>query len=167
MKSSGWRRWLPLPLQTAVLLVVWLLLNNSLAPGQILLGAVLAWLVTLLVAPLQPEQPRVQRYGLALRYVGRLLRDIVVANLDVARRILGSRRRLKPGFVAVPLDLRGDLPVTLLANTISLTPGTVSAELSEDRQWLYVHALHMDNDEALIAEIKARYEQPLREIFQC
>ncbi|WP_210397865.1 Na+/H+ antiporter subunit E [Motiliproteus sediminis] len=167
MKTGGLSRWLPLPLQTAVLVVVWLLLNNSMAPGQILLGVVLAWLVSLLVAPLQEGPIRVRRFRLAGKYLLRLLKDIVVANFDVAARILRSRRHLKPGFVAVPLDIRGDLPVSLLANTVSLTPGTVSAELSSDRCWLYVHALHLEDDTVLIKVIKERYEQPLREIFEC
>ena len=74
---------------------------------------------------------------------------------------------MTPGFVAVPLDIESELGITLLASTVSLTPGTVSAEISEDQQWLYVHALHLEDTEALINEVKTRYETPLKEIFGC
>ena len=74
-------------------------------------------------------------------------------------------RRLQPAFVAVPLDIKEELPITLLASTVSLTPGTVSSELSSDHKWLYIHALHVTDEQALIATIKSRYEAPLKEIF--
>ena len=85
----------------------------------------------------------------------------------MARLILGRPRNLRPAFVVVPLDVRHDLAISLLANTISLTPGTVSAQLSEDRQSLLVHALDIDDQDALVATIKPRYEVPLKEIFEC
>jgi multicomponent K+:H+ antiporter subunit E len=96
-----------------------------------------------------------------------LMWDIVVANLAVAKLILGPTKALQPGFIAYPLNLTGDLPITLLASTISLTPGTLSAEVSKDKEWLYIHALDLPNEQALIDEIKQRYETPLKEIFQC
>lgn len=167
MKPSYPTGWFPLPTQSLILLLVWLLLNNSLAPGHLLLGALLAWLIPLLVAPLQSIQPGMRHPWRALRYLLVVLMDIIVANFEVARRVLGPLHRLRPAFVAVPLDIEGDLPLTLLANTVSLTPGTVSAELSKDRRWLYIHALHLEDESAMIAHIKQRYEQPLREIFQC
>ncbi|MBV0934538.1 Na+/H+ antiporter subunit E [Marinobacterium weihaiense] len=160
-------RWLPMPLHSLLLLVVWLLLNNTVSPGHLVLGTVLALIIPLLCAPLQTTQPRVVRPLLALRYTLKVLVDIVVANIEVAILVLGPMRRLQPGFVAVPLEITADLPVTLLASTVSLTPGTVSAEVSEDRQWLYVHALNLTDEQALIDTIKTRYEAPLKEIFAC
>jgi multicomponent K+:H+ antiporter subunit E len=102
-----------------------------------------------------------------IRYILVLMWDIVVANLAVAKLILGPTKALQPGFIAYPLNLTGDLPITLLASTISLTPGTLSAEVSKDREWLYIHALDLPDEQALIDEIKQRYETPLKEIFQC
>ncbi|WP_417582721.1 Na+/H+ antiporter subunit E [Nitrincola sp.] len=159
--------WLPMPVHSLLLFVSWLLLNNSVAPGHLVLAAFLAFTIPLLCAPLKTEQPRVLKPLLAVRYTLRVLGDIVTANIDVAILVLGPMRKLQPGFVAIPLDIKGDLPITLLASTISLTPGTVSAEVSEDHQWLYIHALHITDEQALIAEIKARYEAPLKEIFGC
>jgi len=167
MSPSSSRRWLPMPAQSLILFLVWLLLNNTLAPGQILLGALLALGIPLLVVPMQMPQPRVRRHLLLLRYTLMVLYDILVANFEVAMRVIGPMRRLQPAFVAIPLDIEGALPITILASTISLTPGTVSAEVSEDRQWLYIHALHMTDEAALIAQIKSRYEAPIKEIFGC
>lgn len=160
-------RWLPMPVHSILLFVVWLLLNNTLAPGHLVLGAILALVIPLLCAPLQTPQPIVRRPMLAIRYALRVLADIVVANVEVAILVLGPMRRLQPAFVAVPLDIRYELPRTVLASTVSLTPGTVSAELSEDGLWLYVHALHLTDEQALIETIKSRYEAPLKEIFAC
>lgn len=160
-------RWFPMPVQTVVLFVAWLLLNNSLSPGHILLAAILATSIPHFCLPVQSPQPKGHKPLLIIRYFAVLLWDIVVANLTVARLILGQNRNLSPSFIALPLDMRAELPITILASTISLTPGTLSADVSEDRAWLYIHALDVDDETQLIAEIKQRYEKPLKEIFQC
>ena len=90
-----------------------------------------------------------------------------MANFEVAMLVLGSTKKLNPAFVAVPMDITYELPITILASTVSLTPGTVSAEISEDKKWLYVHVLNLTDQDALIAQIKQRYERPLMEIFEC
>jgi multicomponent K+:H+ antiporter subunit E len=96
-----------------------------------------------------------------------LLWDIVVANLVVARLILGPTRNLRPAFIRLPLDLCSEFAIVVLANTISLTPGTVSADLSLDRRTLLIHALDVEDEAKTIAHIKYRYERPLKEIFEC
>ena len=161
------RSWLPRPFLSLVLLVVWLLMNNTFSLGHILLGTILALGIPLLTEPLQTQQMSVKRPLKLIRYILVLKWDIVVANLAVAKLILGPTKSLQPGFVAYPLNLTGDLPITLLASTISLTPGTLSAEVSKDKKWLYIHALDLPSEQALIDEIKQRYETPLKEIFQC
>ena len=94
-----------------------------------------------------------------------MLADIVTANLRVARAVLSPADRLRPGFVRVPLDLRSDVGIAVLANTVSLTPGTLSADLSEDRQELVVHYLDERDPQALAADITRRYERRLQEVF--
>lgn len=159
--------WLPMPIHSLLLFIVWLLLNNTLAPGHLVLGAVLALLIPIICAPMKTEQPSVKRPFLALLYIAKVLGDIVVANIEVAMLVLGPVRRLQPAFIVIPLDIQAELPITLLASTVSLTPGTVSSELSADRKWLYIHALHVTDEQALINTIKSRYEAPLKEIFAC
>lgn len=159
-------RFLPHPLLTLTLAAIWLLLNNSLAPGQVILGLLLGWAIPWFTLRFWPQRVRIRRPLVLLRFVAIVLYDIVVANLIVARRILGRPERLQPAFVLLPLELKSDLAISLLANTISLTPGTVSARLSPDRKSLLVHGLHVPDAGELVATIKTRYEAPLREVFE-
>ncbi len=161
------RKCFPSPYTSLLLLAVWLLLNKTLAPGHLLLGTVLALLIPLLIRKLGNPQPRIRKPLKAVFYLLRVLGDIVIANLEVARLVLRPQLRLRPAFVEVPLDITLDLPITVLTSTVSLTPGTLSAEVSADRTRLLLHVLDLENEAALIDTIKTRYEAPLREIFGC
>ncbi|MFM9270689.1 Na+/H+ antiporter subunit E [Halomonas elongata] len=161
------RRWLPIPLLSLLLLVVWLLMVRSLSPGHILLGGTLAVAIPLYTYRFWDVQPSVRRPGLLLRFVLRVLGDIIIANFHVAWLIINPWRRTRPHFVEYPLMLQERFTITLLANTISLTPGTVSANLRMDGKTLLIHALDVDDDEALIEQIRERYERPLKEIYEC
>lgn len=158
---------IPMPIHTLVLFISWLLLNDTLAPGHILLAAVLAFGIPKLIEPMMSKQRKIVKPMALVKYILVLLWDIVVANLKVAKLVIGRNSALRPGLLAYPLEIEGNLPVTLLAATISLTPGTLSAELSKDGKWLYIHTLDMDTPDSVVAEIKARYETPLKEIFGC
>jgi len=161
------KRWLPHPLLTPILALVWLLLNNTLAPGHIVLGLLLGWAIPRFTQMFWPNQPRIAHPGRLLRFVGVVLWDVLVANVAVARLVLAGPTALAPQFVNVPLDLTSDLGLSLLANTICLTPGTVAARLSSDRRFLLVHALYCTDPDDLVLTIKTRFEAPLLEIFEC
>lgn len=161
------KRWLPHPIVTPALALVWLLLNNSMAPGQLLLGFLLGWAIPRFTLAFWPERLRIRKPLALVRFTAVFLRDMLVANLLVARLILLGPRRLRPAFVVVPLDLGNDFAISLLANTICLTPGTVSARLSADRRQLLVHVLDTGAPEQWVASVKRRFEAPLKEIFEC
>ncbi|MFP4137744.1 MAG: Na+/H+ antiporter subunit E [Halomonas sp.] len=161
------RAWLPTPLLSILLLFVWLLMVRSVAFGHILLGGALAVAIPLVTHRFWDAQPHVKKPKLLLRFVLRVLGDIVIANVQVAWLIINPWRRLRPHFVEYPLMLEDRFTITLLANTISLTPGTVSANLRLDGKSLLIHALDVEDDEALIATIRERYERPLKEIYEC
>jgi len=161
------KKLLPHPLLTPVLALVWLLLNNTLAPGHVVLGLLLGWAIPRFTLGFWPERVRVHRPWSLLRFLAVFLYDVLVANLAVARLVLAGPRALNPLFVKVPLDLTDELGLSLLANTICLTPGTVSARLSPDHQTLLVHALDCTDPGHLIDTIKTRFEAPLKEIFEC
>jgi len=167
MKTKPRFRLLPMPVHSLLLFVVWLLLNNTVAPGHLVLAAFLAIGIPLLTSGLQDPQPGFRKPLLTIRYALIVIGDIIVANFEVALLVIRSSKRLNPAFIAVPLDIQHEFPITILASTVSLTPGTVSAEISNDKQWLYVHVLHLTNKDELIALIKQRYERPLMEIFGC
>ncbi len=158
---------LPHPGLSSFLLVLWLLLNNSAASGHLVLGALLGVLIPLFTRRFWPERLGLARPGLMLRFSGRVLWDIIVANFAVARVVLGPRSAIRPAFLRVPLDIHDDFPVTVLASVVSLTPGTVSADIDAERRNLLVHALSVSDTEALVQDIKARYEAPIKEIFAC
>lgn len=159
-------RLLPHPILSPTLTVLWLLLVNSITLGQIVLGLLLGWMIPLLTQRFWPEVVTIRKPFTLLRYIGLLLLDIIMANFTVARLILGDLDRLKPVFIQLPLSVTSDLAISLLANSITLTPGTVSARLSEDRRYLLIHALNEADPDTLIATIKQRYERPLQEIFE-
>lgn len=160
------RRLLPHPIVTPVLAIIWLLLVNSAAPGQIVLGLLLGWAIPFFTLRFWPDKVRIRKPFTLLRFIGVVLMDIVLSNFTVARLILGRPERLRPAFVVVPLDITSDMAISLLANTICLTPGTLSALLSPDRKSLLIHALDVSDTDALVATIKQRYETPLKEVFE-
>jgi multicomponent K+:H+ antiporter subunit E len=159
------RRLLPHPYRSLAIVVLWLSLNNSIDPGQVVLGLLIGWLLPLLVGHFWPTTVVMQRPWRAVAFAGIVIKDVILANLRVARAILGPPGRLRPGFIRVPLDLQSDVGITVLAQTITLTPGTVSADITPDRRTLIVHYLDEGDPEALIAEIKSRYERPIMEMF--
>ena len=161
------RPWLPHPMLSLLLVIVWPLLFNTLSLAHLLVGVLLGILVPLYTQRFWPGSPRVRRPLRLARYGLMVLGDILVANAQVAWLILGPVKKLRPAFVRYPLDLREDFSITLLASTVSMTPGTVSADVSADRSTLIIHGLDVADEAALIAHIKQRYETPIREIFEC
>jgi multicomponent K+:H+ antiporter subunit E len=160
------KRWFPAPLLSATLFAVWLLLNNTLDPAHLVLGALLAIVVPWFTESLRPQRPRIRRPLVVVRLGLVVLWDIVLSNIEVARRILGPEAAIRPAFVWLPLDLTDPHAIVSLAGIITMTPGTLSAELSPDGRHLLVHAFNVDDEAALIAQLKARYEAPLKEIFE-
>ena len=164
---SAARRVFPHPITSVLLVLVWLLLQQSTSPGHLLLGAILGTIVPLFTHRFWPEYVRVARPLVVLRFIVVVLWDILAANFIVARLALGPASGIQPGFVRLPVDLDSDFALTVLASTVSLTPGTVSAEVAADRSHLIIHYLACDDEAELVRSVKQRYEAPLKEIFAC
>lgn len=164
-------RWLlPQPVTSALIFGLWLALANSLAPGTLIMGGLLALLLPLATRRFWPDSPHVRRPLAALRLVVRVLGDILRANLTVARQVLGPVGKLRPAFFEVPVAIGDPFVATLLGGIISLTPGTVTIEIVTEGgavKRLLVHGLDVPDEAAAVAEIRTRYEQPLKEIFGC
>ena len=161
------QRWLPHPLLTLGLTVTWVLLANSFSVGAVLLGLILGVAIARLTASFWPDRPRFTAHGKFAAYVLLVLWDIVVANVQVARLILFvPLSRLHTRFVVIPLTLRSPEGITLFAGTITMTPGTVSCDLSADGRSLLVHCLDAPDAVAAVAGMKERYEHRLLEIFE-
>ena len=161
------RRLFPHPITSVLLTIVWLLLNHSLSPGHVVLGVLLGVVIPLFTQRFFPEPVYLARLGTLAKLVATVMWDIVVASFAVARLALEPTARLNPRFVRIPVSLDDDFALTALASTISLTPGTVSAEIAPQRDSLLIHALDVVDEDALVRAIKERYEAPIKEIFRC
>lgn len=159
-------RWLPYPLLSATLAAIWLVLNQSLAPGTILLGMLLGIVMGRAYGVLEPPKARVRKPVIAMRLFARVMLDIARSNLAVARLILSGRRDVNSGFVAVPLTLADRHGLAVLACIITSTPGTVWVSYDARASVLLIHVLDLVNEDAWIATIRRRYEGPLMEIFE-
>lgn len=157
----------PHPALSAMLAVVWLLLLNSISVGAVILALAVGFLVPIFTSPYWRDKPRLKFGWAMIDYAAIVAWDIFIANFQVAWLILFRRDRdLRSCWLVVPLDVRQPEAITSLAGTISLTPGTVSADVSADGRFLLVHALDVADREADVARIKSRYEARLMRIFQ-
>lgn len=160
-------RLLPHPLLTLLITLVFVLLMNTATPGVMVLGLALGLAIPLLTAPFWPGRPRLKAPLTILSYLAIVLWDIVVSNIEVAKLILFRRSdRLRTRYVSVPLDVATPEAIAVLAGTITMTPGTVSADLSADGRALLVHCLDTGDPAATVAAIKTRYERRLKRIFE-
>jgi multicomponent K+:H+ antiporter subunit E len=159
------RHVLPQPVLSLLILGLWLVLAPSPGVGHLLIAIALALGLPWLTRSFWPDPPRLADAEAALRLIGIVVSDIVVANIEVARQVIGPPERLRPGFLEVPLDIEDPLVASLLGSIVSLTPGTVSIEI--EGGVLLVHALNVTDAEEAVARIKSRYEAPLKKVFAC
>ncbi|WAC62990.1 Na+/H+ antiporter subunit E [Pseudoxanthomonas sp. SL93] len=163
--SSFARKLFPSVPFAVLIFLFWLLMADSVTPGNLVMAALLGVVVPLFGARLDREFARIGTLKPVPRMLWVVAWDIVLSNVEVARRILGPESAITPGFIWVPLDIRNIHGIAVLTSIITLTPGTVSAELSPDRRYLLVHCFNLKDAQATIDEIKRRYEAPLMEIF--
>ena len=160
-------RWLPHPVLTVFLTLVWVMLMNDFSLGNFVIGAAVGWAIAKFTSVYWPGRPRIRNPAAIIEYVTIVLWDIVVSNVQVAYLVLFRRgQSLRSTFVTVPLDLESPEAITTLAGTITMTPGTLSADVSADGRALLVHCLETTDPAGTVADIKRRYERRLMRIFQ-
>ena len=155
----------PQPWLSLILFTTWQLLSDGVSGASVVMGIILAWLIPQITQGFWPDRPAFIKSWKMPAYLAIVLKDIVVASFSVARLIL-SPRQPRPIFVCYPLQLEHPLAISILASTISLTPGTVSADVSDDQKTLLIHTLDAGSDQEVIDAIHKRYEKPLMEMFQ-
>lgn len=161
------RKLCPHPLLSLLLTIVWLLLVNGYTINSLLFGAFLGLVIPFVTRNYWPNVPKIHRPLKVLEYIFVVIWDIIVANVTVAWLILTrSNDSLQSAWVTVPLDLRSPEAITVLAGTITLTPGTVSSDISSEGHAILVHCLNAPDPDAVRDEIKSRYERRLKEIFE-
>lgn len=162
------RRWLPSPLLSVCLALLWLMLNRSASLGHVLLAVLVGWLIPALVASLRPAAGRVARPLVAMRLAAVVVADLLGSALHVARGVLASSNQAPHSvFVRVPLDLRSEQGIAVLAIILTAVPGTVWSELAHDHASLLLHVWDLEGTESdFVEHVKRCYERPLMEIFE-
>ncbi|OIQ44566.1 MAG: Na+/H+ antiporter subunit E [Roseobacter sp. MedPE-SW] len=161
------RRLLPHPILTLLLTLAWVLLTSTWTLNSLVFGFLLGLLIPFLTQPYWPQQMRLKKPLKIIEYILIVLYDIVVANVIVARIVVFKpNAKRQPAWIAVPLDLLTPEAISVLAGTITMTPGTVAADVSAEGHALLVHCLDASDPEAVRDEIKQRYERRLKEIFE-
>lgn len=164
---TGFFNWLlPHPILTVILAIVWTILQNDVSAGMVVFGLILGTIIPLVTAVWWPDRPKGVRLGKFFIYTLIVFWDIIIANIEVAWIVLTRpNAKLRAKWIVVPLDLRQPEAITILAGTVTLTPGTVSSDLSSEGHSLLVHALDAEDPDAVRDQIKSRYEARLMEIF--
>lgn len=161
------RRLFPSVVMSISVAIFWLLLNNTLDPAHVVFAVFLGWLLAFATRRMVDERSRLAAPWVALRLSCVVVYDVIKSNIDVAILIIGPKSRIRSRFIEVPCDLGDPKAVAALAGIITMTPGTLSVDISEDRRTITIHSLHAPEPELIVAAIKNRYERPLGEIFSC
>ncbi|HQD14015.1 MAG TPA: Na+/H+ antiporter subunit E [Ottowia sp.] len=161
------RRWLPAPLLSAALIVMWLVLNRPFGLGQLLLALLFGVAAPALLAPLRPVRPRMRRPWTVLRLILTVGHDVIASSLDVFWTLLRNHRSpVNSRFVVIPLELRDPSALASLTMITTVVPGTVWCELARDSSAMLLHVWNAPDEAEFVAFFKRRYEQPLKEIFE-
>lgn len=161
------RRLFPHPVLSLLLVITWFLLVNRLAVGSLVMALVLATLIPLATRAYWPGQPRITSLPRLASYVLLVVWDVIVANVQVARIILFMPRdRIRSALIPVPITLKSPEAIAILSGTITMTPGTVTADINGDGTVLLIHSLHAPDPDAIRDDILTRYESRLKRIFE-
>lgn len=147
-----------------LLALIWAALTGDFHLQNVFIGFLLGYLVLFMVRNVVGSPRYAGRVGKAIAFALYFLWELVLANLRVAYDVLTPTHHMRPGVVAIPLDARSDYEITILANLITLTPGTMSLDVSTDRRVLYIHAMYADDPDALRRKIKQGFERRLLEL---
>lgn len=146
-------------LWNVLLAVAWAMLTGNFAPANLLLGFALGFLVLFFARTIAGSANYATKVVQAALLVGYFLWELLLANLRVAYDVLTPRTHMRPGVIAIPLDARTDAEIALLANLITLPPGTLSLDVSADRRTLYIHAMYLDDIDTARYKIKDGFER--------
>ena len=161
------RRLYPHPYLSLFLVLTWFLLVNQWKLGSLVMAIFLATVIPLITAPYWPHRPRLNSMRALLSYTALVVWDVIIANVQVAKIVLFMPRdKIQSAWVRVPIELKSPEAIALLAGTITMTPGTVTADMSACGRVLLIHSLHAPDPDAIRDDIKSRYESRLKRIFE-
>jgi len=153
-------------LQNLLLALVWTMLTGDMSFGNLLTGILLGYIILLFQRAGSHQGKYARKVAAVIRFALFFIYELVVSSLRVAHDVLTPTLHMRPGIIAIPLDAETDIEITVLANVITLTPGTVTIDISEDHKVLYVHAMFADDPEQVRRQIKDGIERRLLEIMR-
>jgi multicomponent Na+:H+ antiporter subunit E len=149
-----------------LLALAWAALTGLFTWSNFVIGFILASPILFMTQRSLGSATYLRRLGLVLRFFGYYLWELILANMRVAYDVMTPKHRMRPGVIAIPLDARTDVEITMLANLITLTPGSVSLDVSTDRRFLYLHAMYIDDVEEYRASVKNTLECRVLEVLR-
>jgi multicomponent Na+:H+ antiporter subunit E len=146
--------------------LIWTFLSGELSVTNFVVGLVIGYLVMLVTQRAFHTQNYISRVWRTILFIGYFLKELVVANFQVARLVLQWEPDVKPGIIAIPLDARSESEITLFSSLITLTPGSLSLDLSRNERVLTVHAINVEDAQDYITKIKSNLEAKVLEVLQ-
>lgn len=153
-------------LYNILLAIAWTLLTGEATIPTFTAGLVIGYLLLWISRPALGGEAYFRKIPLVFMFMLFFIKELVIANLKVAFDILTPKDYMEPGIIAFPLDARTDMEITLFANLLTLTPGTLSLDVSRDRKTLYVHALYVTSADAFRKELKEGLEKRLLDVLR-
>jgi multicomponent Na+:H+ antiporter subunit E len=153
-------------LANVLLALAWVALTGSFQPSNFLAGFVLGYAALWLLSRTIDHGNYFRKLPQIVSFILFFVWELFKANIRVLWEVITPTFHMKPGIVGIPLDVTSDHEITLLANLITLTPGTLSLDVSDDRRVLYVHTMYMDDVESFRRSIKDGFERRVMEIFR-
>lgn len=153
-------------LTNLLLSLAWVALTGQYQAGNFFVGLLLGFVAIRITLRGKSSQAYSARLKAIAGFVLFFIKELIVANLKVAFDVLTPRHHMRPGIVAIPLDLKTDLEITVLTTLITLTPGTLCLHVTDDRRTLYLHAMYIDDPEQITRDIKDGFERRVREVLQ-
>lgn len=144
---------------------IWCMMHNNFHLATFIVGYLLAWTSTTMFKVISAYKPYRMNVWEGIKLLFVFLKEMIIANLQIAYIIITPSMNIRPGLIEYPLDIRNDGAIVLLANMISLTPGTLSVDISPDRKFIYVHAMVMETPDQLKSQIKNRFERRIQRML--
>ena len=149
-----------------MLSIAWAALLGEFSTVNMISGFVVGYFMLWLMESILGTTSYSKKLWQVITFGAYFTKELIIANLRVAYSVLAPNSQMRPGIAAIPLDIESDAEITMLANLITLTPGTLSLDVSDDRKVLYVHGMHIYDLEAFKQEIKNGFERKVREVFE-
>lgn len=153
-------------LSNLILAIIWVMATGTLTEENFLFGFIISFVILWIITYKEDERKYFTVIPKLIGFLGFILWEITKANFQSVRESFYPKSKLEPAIVKVPLEAKTDIEITFLANIISLTPGTLIMDVSNDNKVIYIHVMHLLDKEDFIKEIKEKFEKPLLELMR-